>query len=293
MKTNEILAPIFRRKRLFLGGFLIFLIVFLGLFKLVPDVQKTTIYFTVKTPQTEFASIQDPAETASKVAETIAGWAKNPSFRAEILDTAVSDIPNFKRKISARRQNRMNVFWTLKFYKNDRQVSARVVSATIDVLKKNIEEISKENAFPIAISEPSTFSEFQTIPLSWRIIAAIFGGVFASILLIFMIETCGGKISFRREIKEVFDRETPVFRVNPKIDDEKNLEKYILSFENPRLIAVAPDLENYLSFSALDDVNPELETPILCIKLGKTKRRDLENIHAVLGGCVAVIVFED
>jgi len=293
MKTTEILAPVFRRKRLFLGGFFIFLIAFLGLFKLIPDVQKTTIYFTVKTPKTEFASIQDPAETASKVAETIAGWAKDPSFRAEILDTAITDIPNFKRKISARRQNRMNVFWTLKFYENDRPASSKVVSATIDVLNKNIEKVSKENAFPIAISEPSIFSEFQTIPFSWKVFAAIFGGFFASILLILIIETFGGKISFIREIKEIFDADTPILQVDPRKDDEKVLERYIATFDNPRLISVARGLEKYLSFSNLDEVNPEFETPILCVKLGQTKRRDLENIHAILENSVSVIVFED
>jgi capsular polysaccharide biosynthesis protein len=293
MKINELLAPIFRRKKLFWSGFLLFLIIFLGLFKLIPDVQKTTIYFTVKTPKTEFTSIADPAETASKIAETIAGWAKNPSFRAEILDTAISDIPNFKRKISARRQNRMNVFWTLKFYKNDLPSSSKIVSATIDVLKKNIEEISQENAFPISISEPSTFSEFQTIPFLWKILAAIFAGFFTSILLIFITETFGGKITFIDEIKEIFDIDTPILKINTKNNDEYLLEKYIQTFKNPRLISLASNLEKYLSFSEPDEVNLEFETPILCIKLGQTKIRDLENMQAMFGNNVSVIVFED
>ncbi len=292
MKINEILTPVFRRKRIFLSGTLIFFLIFLGLFKLIPEIQKTTIYFTVKTPKTEFSSIFDPAETASKVAETIAGWAKNPSFRAEILDTAISDIPNFKRKISARRQNRMNVFWTLKFHENDLPVSSKVVSATIDVLKKNIKEISQENAFPISISEPSTFSEYQTIPLPWKILAAIFSSIFSSILFIFLLETFSGKISFINEIKDLFGKKIPILQIKKK-SDEYILERFLQTFESPRLLSVASNLEKYISFSELDDINLDFETPILCVKLGDTKRLDLENFHAILGNTVAVIVFED
>ena len=89
MNFLEFFSPLFRQKvatgvAILASGIL----VFLGI-NLLPESQKTTLYFSVKILETsESKNLKDPPESAAKLAETIAGWAKDPGFRAEILTRA-------------------------------------------------------------------------------------------------------------------------------------------------------------------------------------------------------------
>ena len=293
MNIMDFLSPVCRRKKtLFIFILFYFFLVF-GLFLLIPNVEKATVYFTIKDPSIETNIPMDPPESASKVAEAIAGWAKDPGFRNQIQEQAGIQIPNFKRKISARKQNRINVFWTLKFYSDESQYSEVITNALVDTLNKNFEDINKNNGYPIYISTPRIAYDTQSFPQSWKAVGALFLALILGVLALYMMETFRGKISFLKQIKNIYPTSS-LLRLPAHIGrhDESVLEQYILKFKSPRLVGTFPSAEKYFSVASSDSVDKTNDTPILLVRLGDTSVYELENLHAIFGEKVGIVVFE-
>ena len=191
MNLLEFLLPIRRNKILFLFLILIFSTLTWSILRLVPSIEKTTIYFTVKPLKTEnINSSLDPVESSMKIAETIAGWAKNPAFRQEILNNADLQISNFKRKLSARKQNRTNVFWTISLYGNEQEFSQKIANSLIKTFTREFEDFNKNNSFPFAITTPKIFTTKQNIPSFWKILASIIFGIILAFLGTYFYYKC-------------------------------------------------------------------------------------------------------
>ena len=141
MNISDFLSPLARQKTTFIFFTLVLSGIFLIGLQLIPTIQKTTIYFPVKplkSTQENNITILDTAESTSKVAEMISGWAKDPGFRQDLLNNAGIQIPNFKRQLSARKQNRMNVFWTLTLYGEEITQSEKLTAALLTTFNDNL-----------------------------------------------------------------------------------------------------------------------------------------------------------
>lgn len=292
MPFSEFFAPIKRNQILF---FLIFIGISLTsflLFDLLPETQKTTIYFSIKPIKNETQiNNLDPVESAMKITDMISGWAKNPAFREAILKEANVNIPHFKRKITARKQNRTNIFWTISLNDEEIKQNKKIVQATISVFTKNFEEFNKNNSFPFENTPPQIFKESKNIPQNWILLISFFLGTFISFLFIYLIESIKGTVSFVSQIKKNFPK-SPILKISEKIEkhDEKLLKQFIKTFSSPQLIGTFPQAENIFSLASQEDLN-EIDTPILLINLGKTKIQELENLKAIWGNKVGIIIF--
>ncbi len=293
MPLSDLFSPLKRQ-------FWIFIIVLLAvsfgsyaLFQLLPQTQKTTIYFSLKPVLTDRDTPTfDHAESTSKMAEAISGWAKNPQFREDVASQAGTVINNFKRKLSARKQNYINVFWTLKLQDTEIASSDKVIAAVISQINKRFTALNKNSRAPYAMTTPEIFSETQTLP-SWVLIALslILGLGFATILA-YMKESLGGKISFNTYLKNLFPNAS-ILTIPEKLGkhDEKLLEQFILTFESPRLVGTFPASEKFFSLSPTDTINHNTDTPVLLVKLGETTVNEIQNIKAIFGPNVGLIVF--
>ena len=297
MNFLEILSPLFRKKNLLFFCFLFLFTIFMGVFLNLSKVQKSTIYFTIKSPKIENMSL-NPIGSSAEIADAISGWVKNPGFRNQILDTAELKIPKFKKKIFARQQNRLNVFWTIQLKDEEISFAEKLVKATIKILNQNIYQLNKENGFPIQISTPTIDHEIREFPISWMIIAAVFGSVFLSVLFIYLLENFTGKISFLDEIKNIFPGSS-LLQISKKLGehDEKLFEKFIFNISKknnqnlqPKFIATF-QTDNFFELSSIEDIDQEKDLPILLIKLGATTRQELENLYAIFGKKLGLIVF--
>ena len=143
MPLSDLFSPLKRQFGLFS---IVLLVVSLGvyaLFQLLPETQKTTVYFSLKPVLTESqAPTFDHAESTMKMAEAMSGWAKNPQFREDIASEAGVVISNFKRKLAARKQNYINVFWTLKLQDEEIQHRDKVVAALLSQIDKRFIELN-------------------------------------------------------------------------------------------------------------------------------------------------------
>lgn len=294
MNITDYLSPILRQKVNFVFWTVVIGAVFFGGFQMIPPIQKTTIYFPVKPLKSEETiNVFDEAESTSKIAEMIAGWAKDPGFRQEILDTAGIRIDNFKRKLAARKQNRMNVFWTLTLYGEEIQHSEKITEGIISTFINNFEEFNENRAVQYGISTPSIFREGVSIPLSWLIIAALFFGIFLASFWIYLAESFQRKVSFTDQIKKIF-RKAPILKISekPGDHDEKLLEQFIFTFQSPFPIGVFAEAGDFFSLAPADNIEKAQNTPILFIKLGETSIHDLENLKAIYGKKVGIVIFE-
>ncbi len=293
MKITDSLSPI-KRNVWWLAFFgLITTGVLMMLLSQVPQVHKTTIYFSVKPLEIESRSTQlDPAESTMKMAEAMAGWAQNPKFREEILTESGVYIPNFKRKISARKQNYMNVFWTIKLYDQDIVHQEKITQATVKMIQKHFKEFNRQNAFPYAMTPMSIAQTNSSIPLSWLWIFTIVLGVVLSLVFVYAKEVLTGRVSFAEQVKHIFP-ESPILSVSNKLGnhDEKLLEQYILTFDSPRLVGTFPLAERFFSLAPSEAIDPEVDTPILLVRTGSTTLEELENLKAIFGTECGIIIF--
>lgn len=156
----------------------------IALESLIPPVNKITIYYTVQPLKTNNAApLMDPQESSMKFAEAMSGWAKNPGFRQEVLDLAQVQIGNFKRKITATKQNRFNVFWTLKLAESEADMAEALKQALIQRLNQKVTEYNTNNPSPFALSEPSVAGEIRVIPMLWKILASMVVGLGVLLIL--------------------------------------------------------------------------------------------------------------
>jgi hypothetical protein len=294
MNFLEFLSPLRRRKLAFLivallwGGLIWFALGF------IPQVQKTTVYFSIKPVITETATYSfDPPESASKIAEGVSGWAKNPAFREEILQEAGVTVSKFKKKITARKQNRVNVFWTLKLQEGEMQHAEVLTDALITTFQSNFADFNKDSSAPFGISEPQVFRYLWSFPFVWKLSSVIVLGLVLSFLSIYFWEAFTDRVSFASQIRTMFP-ESPLLRMARPIGkhDVKILEQFILTFESPRLIGTFPKAEKSFSLAPMDAIDEDLDIPILLVKLGATKVTELENMLAIFGDEIGIIVFE-
>jgi len=297
MTTLSFFSPFLRRLKTFLVLFVIFLAAFWGLSALFPSYVKTTVFYSIKTvaPQVSAGQISalDPVESASKVAEMIAGWAQNPAFRDQILRTAGVEIPRFKHKISARKQNNLNVFWTVKLTSEEAVYTDKIISALKETFVKNFADYNEKNNFPFEASAPMVFGELSELPLLWRGLAVIFLALVFSFGGLYLFEALTDRVSFLERVVDIFP-ETPILRVRDALGKQnpKLLEQFILTFESPRLIATFKGAEKFFQLAPMDSIDEERDTPVFLVQLGQTKQSELENLLAVFGDEVGVIVFE-
>ena len=293
MPLNDLLSPLKRQFGIFT---IVLLAVSLGtyaLFQLLPETQKTTIYFSLKPVLTDRdAPTFDHAESTSKMAEAISGWAKNPQFREDVASESRTVIHNFKRKLSARKQNYINVFWTLKLQDAEIASSDKVITAVISQINKRFTALNKNSRAPYAMTAPEIFSESQSLPTWVLVVFSLVLGLGTATIAAYAKESFSGKISFNTYLKNIFP-DSAVLTMPEKLGkhDEKLLEQFILTFQSPRLVGTFPASEKFFSLSPTDTINHNTDTPVLLVKLGETTINELQNMKAIFGPNVGLIVF--
>ncbi len=287
------LSPLLRKPFLWMGTFLLTGALIITLYFVLPPVQKYTLFFSVKPVATEDKSfLNDGVESAEKIAEMIAGWAKSPSFQQDILKIAEVDISGLKRKMAARKQNRLNVFWTLKLSGKDLAKADALITAIQKKLTQTIEDINRDSVIPVKITRLEVAAEPLTIPLSWVMVIAIILGIGFSTLFLYLQESLRGRVSFIDQVEKIFPL-SPLLRINTQIGkhDSQLIGDFGCSFSAPKFISTFPIAGKYFELTAISAFQEE-HTPILLIQLGNTQLRELENLKAIWGDNVGLIVFE-
>lgn len=294
MTFLDFLSPVSRRPWQWVGVFLCTAGLLIALNFVLPPVQKYTLFFTVKpVAAAEKSFLNDGVESAEKISEMIAGWAKDPNFQQAVLKSAEVDISGLKRKMAARKQNRLNVFWTLKLSGKDIEKSGKLILAIEDQLMLQIEEVNKNSVIPVNITQPRVAIEPLQVPLSWVIVAAILLGIAFSTIISYFRESFWRHVSFLEQISDIFP-ESAILRITKKVGkhDLRQINDFIQTFESPRLISTFPIAGKYFEITAISACDHEEDTPILLIRLGETKLHELQNLEATLGDGIGIIVFE-
>lgn len=293
MQLNDLLSPLKRQFWIFAVALLIVSLGTYALLQLLPQTQKTTIYFSLKPVITQQDSPTfDHAESTSKMAEAVSGWAKNPQFREDVATEAGVAINNFKRKLSARKQNFVNVFWTLKLENNEIQASDKVIAAVISQIETRFADLNENSRAPYAMTTPEVFSESQILPPWVLVLFSLILGLSVATIAAYAKESMSGKLSYNAYLKNIFP-ESPVLTMPEKLGkhDEKLLEQFILTFESPRLVGTFPASEKFFSLAPADSIDHSTDTPVLIVKLGETTVNELQNMKAIFGSQVGLIVF--
>ncbi|PID70805.1 hypothetical protein CSB37_00470 [bacterium DOLZORAL124_38_8] len=286
------LSPIIRQKKLAIVTFCLSLLIFGGIQALIPAMSRTIVYFSVKPmAHTQNSALDDPADSAEKVADTLAGWAKDPAFRAEILKNGDFYIDNLKKKLTARKQNRMNVFWTTTLYEEERALEQKMADSLIKTITQNIADYNTENPYPINISTPRVSHQIYAIPATWYWVGAVMLSLFFAGMLPIIIETANQKVSHISQI-EALAKDTPILHISQKLGkhDQLLLDQYLSTFESPRLIGTFAKADKYFSLAARDSVSEIRDTPVLLVKIGETTLTEIKNLQAIFEK-VAFIVF--
>lgn len=297
MYIADFFASIHRQKINVIILFIFFFATFFTGSLLLPQMEKTTVYFSLKPITTADQDgtfvMSNGIEEGSKVAETIAGWAQNPGFREEILQKAGVEIDNFKNKLSAQKQNRLNVFWTLKLSGREISYSQRLTNALVQVFEKDFADFNKNSAFPFGYSRPSIFTKKVIISPVIKIIASLFASGFFTVIFFFFWGSWNGRLLFGQTVRDIFPK-TPTIKLSKKLGkhDQKLLQHFLNTFQNPKLISTFSAAENHFSIESIEKINIENESPILLIRIWDTKVEDIENMRAILGEDIGIIFFE-
>lgn len=294
MTFLDFLSPVLRRPFRWILTFFLIGGILLSIYLLLPPIEKYTLFFTVKPVAAAKKSfLNDGVESAEKIAEMIAGWAKDPNFQQAVVRDSGVPISGLKRKMSARKQNRLNVFWTVKLSGKERVNSEKILTAIKNILLQEIEETNKDSVVPIKITDPNVAAEPLEIPFSWAIIAIVLLSIGFSTIFYYFKESLTGRVSFLEQITEIFPL-SAMLRVNSKIvkHDTRLIHDFMETFEAPHLISTFPVAGKYFEITSLSDCMQAKGTPILLVNLGKTTLRELHNLKAIFGDTVGIIVFE-
>lgn len=294
MTFLDFLSPVLRRPFQWILSFLLIAGMVVSVKYILPPIEKHTMFFTVKPVAAEEKSfLNDGVESAEKIAEMISGWAKDPNFQQDVLKTSGVNISGLKRKMAARKQNRLNVFWTLQLSGKDTQKSDALLSAIETLLTQKIEETNIDSVIPIKITKPHTAKEPLEIPLSWVILAALVLGLGGATVLSYFRESFLGRVSFVEQIHEVFP-ESAIFSTNTKIEkhDARRMNEFLETFELPHLIGTFSVAGKYFDITSISKCMETEGTPLLLVKLGETTLRELRNLEATFGDNIGIIVFE-
>ena len=295
MNSFDFLAPVLRKKNVFIYTFFAAIFLFGIIQVLIPNMSRTIVYFSVKPlAHTENSAISDPADSAEKVADTLAGWAKDPAFRNQILNEGDFYIDNLKQKLTARKQNRMNVFWTTTLYEEERALEKTMAGSLIKTINKNINDYNQNNTYPILIGTPRVSHQIYEIPAIWYWVGAILIAFFAAGLLPLILETLAGKISHNNQL-DAIKGTSPILHVSEKLGkhDQQLIDQYLQTFDSPRLIGTFPIAEKHFSLAPAEAINEAIDTPVLLVRMGDTSLRELANMQAIFGENVGLIVFEN
>lgn len=293
MPLSDLFSPLKRQFWLFVT---IILIVGGGTYAALgqlPETQKTIIYFSLKPLVTQATTPTfDHAESTMKMAEAVAGWAKNPQFREDVAKEAGVTIHNFKRKLSARKQNYINVFWTLKLQDQERADRDKVVAAILQQIEKRFATLNQESSAPYGMTQPEVFSENYGIP-TWALLTfTVLLSLALGILIVYARESILGRVSFIAQLQNLFPG-SPLLNMPEKLGkhDEKLLERFILTFPSPRLVGTFPKSEKHFALSPTEAIEGKVDTPLLLVKLGETNLTELKNMKAIFGEDIGLIVF--
>ena len=235
MNILDILSPLKRHKIYVLSLFLASFFTLFGLSSLLGETFKTTLFYTViPTKETPFNNHTYATEGAERVTETIAGWTKNPGFREEILETANLSIDNFKRKISARKQNKLNLIVNLNTDEEESVGIDSLAAATNIVFKQSLDTFNKENSVTFTLQGPDIYTQSRAFPLSWIIAGCLLLAFCFSILTIYLKELLGDKVSFFFQINQ-FLKEHKVLRIASD-QDELLLPSFEGSLTSPSIL---------------------------------------------------------
>lgn len=294
MTFLDFLSPVLRRPLQWIGVFLLTVAILVSLYLVLPSIEKYTLFFTVKpVAAAEKSFLNDGVESAEKIAEMIAGWAKDPNFQQEVLTIAEVDISGLKRKMSARKQNRLNVFWTVNLSGKDLEKADSLLMAIQVLLKEEIRQTNIDSVVPIKITDPKLAVEPLTVPFSWVAIAIFILSLACATIIAYVRESLWGRVSFVEQVRDIFP-ESALLRINETIakHDQKQMNDFVETFELPRLVSTFPVAGKYFEVTPLSDCMKKEGTPLLLVHLGKTKRRELQNLNAILGDGIGIIIFE-
>lgn len=294
MTFLNFLSPVLRRPFQWIVIFLLTGIALFSLYFILPSVQKYTLFFTVKpVAAAEKSFLNDGVESAEKIAEMIAGWAKDPNFQQEVLKMADVDISGLKRKMAARKQNRLNVFWTVNLSGKDLEKANALLTAIQTLLAEEIRQTNVDSVVPIKITDPKLAVEPLTVPLSWVVIAVLVLSIACATIMAYIRESFLGRVSFIEQITDIFP-DSALLRINSKIakHDTRLIRDFMETFEVPHLISTFPVAGKYFEITPLSDCMKKEGTPLFLVNLGETTLRELHNLKAIFGDGIGIIVFE-
>ncbi|MCB9809907.1 hypothetical protein H6771_02965 [Candidatus Peribacteria bacterium] len=290
MNLSDIFSPLRRHRAAVL---VMTLVLGLGLFALLvwalPSVQRLTLYATVQ-PLGEEANTTHyyAAEGAERMAETMVGWVKDPAFREEIQRAAGVAIPDMKRKLSARKQNRANVFFTLKIPAEIATSDTALAKALETGLEESLSGYSVAASADYGLFAVRTYSEPWSIPQRWLAITALFMALVLSILLVYLWELWRGVVSYLWQVEALFPL-SPVLQVHTPADGEL-LPAFMNQFASPRLIGTPPKWHSQWELHTLDSLDAEGDTPVIVVELGRTRLQEVANLRSICGEDAGVVV---
>lgn len=291
---NDFLSPLVRRRWTFLFAFVLAFGILFGLSQIIPQYQKTQVYYTVKSiGEAPEGDHRQAAEGAEFIAEGISGWASDLGFQIQVQETADIFLPKFKQKISARQQNRVNVFFSLTLPQDEWQHAEPLTQALLETINSSIDQLNAESTFTFALTDPKISREIRTFPMSWVIVTCIILGFALAFAFLYLSESLRGRVSFFPDVQDTFPG-VSLLRIpaQPGKHDATLLEQYILTFDSPRLLGTFPAAERHFSLTEMVNMNIVDDTPILMIKLGETQMHDIQNLASIYGQNIGVIVFE-
>lgn len=294
MTFLDFLSPVRRQPLQWIGVFLGSIALLIGLYFILPPIEKHTIFFSVKpVASAEKSFLNDGVESAEKIAEMISGWAKDPNFQQDVIKESGVKISGLKKKMAARKQNRLNVFWTLKLSGAERQNGELLITSIKKLLTEKIKDINANSVIPINITTPHVAIEPLTIPFSWVLIATIILALAIATIASYLRESLTGKVSFFEQIEELFPH-AAILRIGTKAGkhDIRLINDFTATFESPRLVSTFPVAGEYFEITSIADCNEDTDTPIILVSMGKTSLRELQNMYAIFGDELGIIVFE-
>ncbi len=216
---SDLLSPLRRQWRLGLGLFCVWAVILLGLLALMPQSEKTTLYYSViPTQGTEASNHFYAMEGAERAAEMISGWVQDPAFRQRVMDRSGIQIPNFKRKITARKQNRANLFVTLSLPLSLQSQSPTIASAVHDQITADFTTITTQSAAQFQLSTVGRFSEVTEIPIGYLVLGLLLLAAGLSVFCLYVRESIRGTLSYAAQVRALAGN-TPVLTASPSTID--------------------------------------------------------------------------
>lgn len=293
MNILDVLSPLFRHKIYVLALFVAAFCSFYVLSTLITQTYKTTLFYTViPADSPSFNNHSYATEGAERAAEVIAGWTKNPGFREKILEISGAQIDDFKRKINARKQNKLNLVVTLQTNDSESASIPQLTTATQEVFAATLESFNASNAVKFELQGPDVFTQSRLFPLSWILAGCFLLALCFSIVSIYLKELLADKVSFFFQLDNILSGHK-MLRMDAS-QDRALLTSFVASLSSPQFILqnIEPQYQALFIGTDLEKINPDKHTPVFVIQLGKTTLKEVQNLAHTFGEKSAVIIFE-